>query len=86
MKRRKTAWGAVAARARAQPDRWFLHPTLVSCDEQFYQHIRRRVPALQPTPQGRFEFAKTNRATNDLGVRVFDLYVRYREELNEHNA
>ena len=88
MKRRKTAWGAVAARAKAQPGRWFLHPTLVSCDDHLYEHARRRVPALRPTADGSFEFKKMNRGRTELGAEVYDLFTRFvpTKENHEHDA
>ena len=77
MSRRKTAWDEVAQRGKSQPGKWFLHPTLVASTEEFAEHTRARVKALRPDEHGRFQFHRANKTTDDLGRKVFDLYIRY---------
>lgn len=66
--------------ARESDGVWRLHPDLVAVNLDLLHHARRRVRALQPSQAGTFEFARGNEGVNDLGVKVFDLYVRHVKE------
>lgn len=79
MSRRRIPWDQVAEMARRAGGRWRLHRSLAAADFHLLRHAQRRVPALKPTPEGWFEFALGNQAVDELGVKRFDLYVRFRE-------
>lgn len=63
--------------ARKADGAWRLHPDLVAVDLHLLHHARRRVRALKPSATHRYEFARANDAKTDLGVTVFDLYIRH---------
>lgn len=66
--------------ARQASPVWRLHRNMTAVDGHLLKHARRRVRALRPTKDGRFEFARGNVGMDDLGREVFDLYVRYLPE------
>jgi len=63
--------------ARRADGAYRLHPSLAAVDHHLLHHARRRVRALRPTAEGRFEFARGNVGTDELGTTRFDLWVRY---------
>lgn len=77
MRRRRYPWREVAAKARAAGGAWTLHASLAAVDHHLLQHARRRVRALRPTAAGRYEFARGAEANDELGRRIFDLWVRF---------
>ena len=86
--RRRTDWAGVVGQARSSPGVWRLHSTLVHADEHLVKHAQRRVLVLQSTNEGHFEFSRRNRGINDLGITVFDLFVRWvprKESHREHH-
>lgn len=76
-------WDQVAEMARRAKGVWRLHSALVGADMHLLRHARRRVPELAATDEGEFEFARGNRAQDDLGRSIFDLYVRYKAKGQE---
>lgn len=75
--RRRYDWPGVAEMARGAGGRWRLHPSLVAVTRDTLTHAQRRVPEMDATAEGCFEFAIGARTTDDLGRSVFDLYVRW---------
>ena len=63
--------------ARQAEGTWRLHRDLAAINPTLQLHATRRVKALRPTEAGHFEFLRRNQATDDLGVAIFDLYVRF---------
>lgn len=76
-RRRSYPWADIAATARAAPGVWRLHPGLVCVTPGLARHARRRVRALRPTEEGRFDVAPHNITTDLLGRQVYDLLVRF---------
>lgn len=76
--RRRIPWAEVAAMARRADGAWRLHPSLATSDLHLLQHARRRVRALRPTTDYRYEFARGEAGEDDLGNPLFSLYVRVR--------
>lgn len=83
MRRRRYRWAEIARIARDAGGAYRLHPDLVAVTHHTLHHARRRVRALRPTSTHCYEFARGNDAKTDLGVVVFDLYVRYVEKGTE---
>lgn len=83
MPRRKIPWAEVAARARAADGRYCLHPALAVADDHLFQHMRRRVPALKPDANGVFEFARGEAGFDELGRKLYSIYIRYVPEGTE---
>lgn len=69
--------------ARSADGVWRLHTDLRAVNTDILHHMRRRVPVLQPTSEGRYEFARGNEARDEYGRTIFDLYIRYLKQ-GEH--
>lgn len=82
--RRRYRWGEIAASARAHPGVWRMHPDLISVNADLRQHAARRVRALQPGPDGHYEFRRANVGPNHLGHTVFDLKIRFVPTIKEN--
>lgn len=80
MTRRSYDWEGIATMARDSSPVWRLHSDLVGVTLDTLHHMRRRVPALRPDDQGRFEYARGAEAKDDLGRTIFDCFVRYAPE------
>lgn len=63
--------------ARSSPGVWRLHSDLTAVSVDTHRHVRRRVPAFDPTPEGRFHFRRMNHTTDRLDFPIFDLLVKY---------
>lgn len=77
MRRRRFDWEGVAAMARQSSPAWRLHSDLSAVTLDTLHHARRRVPALRPDQDGEFQYARGAEAKDDLGRKVFDLFIRY---------
>lgn len=75
--KRRSDWRGVVAMTRSSPNVWRLHPSLAASTKDFRRHARRRVPLLQPSDAGHYEFQTRNEARDDLGRLVRDLWVRF---------
>ena len=82
MTRRRYDWEGIARMARSSPGVWRQHRDLIAVGEHLYRHIRRRVPALEPTEHGRFRYRRANTTIDQLGRPLFDLKIMY---VNEEN-
>lgn len=80
--RRRYRWDEIAAYARSKPGVWRQHPDLIAVGEHLYRHIRRRVPALEPTEHGRFRYRRMHTTVDHLGRPLFDLKIQYQPEEN----
>lgn len=72
--------------ARAADGAWRLHRDLVAVTPDLHRHAQRRVKALRPTETGRYEFARANVGVDDLGLPIFDLFVRWQPTAKENHG
>jgi hypothetical protein len=75
--RRSYDWEGIAAMARQSSPTWRLHTDLAAITLETLHHMRRRVPALAADEAGHFEYARGVEAKDDLGVTIFDCFIRY---------
>jgi hypothetical protein len=74
---KRIPWDQVAAMARQADGAWRVHPSLAVANEHTLRHARRRVPQMDPQPDGTFEFARGDVAKDELGRPIFSLFVRF---------
>lgn len=77
MARRSYRWAQIAQAARQAPGVWRRHPDLIAVTPSLEAHARRRVSQLWGDDDGTFEFTREHASPGELGVRTFDLLVRW---------